>query len=158
MSCAANAGVSCLHCRAQLAGLVSERDGLREDLHSQREAKRMSDQGWKSERQKVQNLEKELAFYQSQSTRYMWQPLLLYDLPLLELGAGYIRGKHCAAHCRQGRGSAAFVGPVHRSLECQGAEYGAGAGVLPRTQHQVSAGWWSCMLPGEGGSASVRPV
>ena len=29
----------------------------------------MSDQGWKSERQKVQNLEKELAFYQSQSTR-----------------------------------------------------------------------------------------
>lgn len=55
--------------KAQLAGLVSERDGLREDLHSQREAKRMSDQGWKSERQKVQNLEKELAFYQSQSTR-----------------------------------------------------------------------------------------
>ena len=67
-----------LHCRAQLAGLVSERDGLREDLHSQREAKRMSDQGWKSERQKVQNLEKELAFYQSQSTRCVWHPLHLH--------------------------------------------------------------------------------
>ena len=82
-----------LHCRAQLAGLVSERDGLREDLHSQREAKRMSDQGWKSERLKVQNLEKELAFYQSQSTRYVWHPhlcLSLYVLPSMKVGAEYI--------------------------------------------------------------------
>lgn len=55
--------------RSQLDAVSEERDNLKEDLRGYRETKRQSDTGWKAEKQKVQALEKELAFYQTHSTK-----------------------------------------------------------------------------------------
>ena len=55
--------------RSQLDAVTEERDNLREDLKGYRDTKRQSDNGWKAEKQKVQALEKELAFYQTHSTK-----------------------------------------------------------------------------------------
>ena len=57
--------------RLQLEAVVAERDGLREDLRGFRDSKRQSDQSWRSERQRVEALESELAFYQTQSAGAM---------------------------------------------------------------------------------------
>lgn len=53
----------------QLATVTAERDSLREDLLSTKESKRRTDGTWKAEREKVERLEKELSFYQTQSVR-----------------------------------------------------------------------------------------
>lgn len=55
--------------RSQLEAVTEERDHLREDLKGYRDTKRQSDNGWRAEKQKVQALEKELAFYQTHSTK-----------------------------------------------------------------------------------------
>lgn len=55
--------------RSQLEAVTEERDNLREDVRGHRDSKRQSDNGWRAEKQKVQALEKELAFYQTHSTK-----------------------------------------------------------------------------------------
>ena len=55
--------------RSQLEAVTEERDNLREDARGHRDSKRQSDNGWRAEKQKVQALEKELAFYQTHSTK-----------------------------------------------------------------------------------------
>ena len=55
--------------RSQLEAVTEERDHLREDLKGYRDTKRQSDNGWRAEKQRVQALEKELAFYQTHSTK-----------------------------------------------------------------------------------------
>ena len=55
--------------RSQLEAVTEERDNLREDLRGHRDSKRQSDNGWRAEKQRVQALEKELAFYQTHSTK-----------------------------------------------------------------------------------------
>lgn len=55
--------------RSQLEAVTEERDNLREDLRGYRDSKRQSDSGWRAEKQRVQALEKELAFYQTHSTK-----------------------------------------------------------------------------------------
>ena len=55
--------------RSQLDTVTEERDNLREDLKGYRDTKRQSDNGWKAEKQKVHAIEKELAFYQTHSTK-----------------------------------------------------------------------------------------
>ena len=55
--------------RSQLEAVTEERDHLREDLKGYRDSKRQSDNGWRAEKQRVQALEKELAFYQTHSTK-----------------------------------------------------------------------------------------
>lgn len=55
--------------RSQLEAVTEERDNLREDLRGYRDTKRQSDNGWRAEKQKVLALEKELAFYQTHSTK-----------------------------------------------------------------------------------------
>lgn len=55
----------------QLRSVTAERDSLREDLLSTKESKRTTDTTWRAERDRVERLEKELDFYQSQSVRAM---------------------------------------------------------------------------------------
>lgn len=55
--------------RSRLEAVTEERDHLREDLKGYRDTKRQSDNGWRAEKQRVQALEKELAFYQTHSTK-----------------------------------------------------------------------------------------
>eukprot|EP00884_Botryococcus_braunii_P015731 jgi/Botrbrau1/2841/Bobra.0125s0048.3 len=55
--------------KKQLETVTAERDSLREDLLSTKESKRKTDGTWKAEREKVERLEKELSFYQTQSVR-----------------------------------------------------------------------------------------
>ena len=51
--------------------MAAERDGLREDVRGVRESKLVADRSWRSERERVTELERELAFYQAQSTSAM---------------------------------------------------------------------------------------
>lgn len=50
--------------RTALAAVTAERDSLREDLAAVKEAKRRADQGFKSQLDRANALDKELAFYQ----------------------------------------------------------------------------------------------
>jgi hypothetical protein len=63
----------CVNCvwDEQLRSVTAERDSLREDLVSTKESKRTTDTTWRAERDRVERLEKELNFYQSQSVRAM---------------------------------------------------------------------------------------
>lgn len=53
-------------CLFQVEALTAERDGLREDLRAFRDSKRQSDQSWRKERERVDALEAELSFYQTE--------------------------------------------------------------------------------------------
>ena len=55
----------------QLAAVTEERNNLREDLRGHRDSKRTVDNSWRAERERADQLEKELQFYQTQSARAM---------------------------------------------------------------------------------------
>lgn len=52
---------------AQLEVVSGERNSLKEDLRSTREAKRLADQSYRVQNAKLQKLESELAFYQKEA-------------------------------------------------------------------------------------------
>ena len=50
----------------QLEAVAAERDGLREDLRGFRDSARHTAQSWRQERERVEALETELSFYQTE--------------------------------------------------------------------------------------------
>lgn len=108
--------------RAALSATTAERDSLREDLWEVKVAKRRADQGFKAQLERAGALDKELAFYQSQSARVMadrdravWEGEELRAANL-QVGAGCWRG------------GSGWVGCAERGEECEGLGTDVSAG------------------------------
>jgi DNA repair exonuclease SbcCD ATPase subunit len=59
--------------KSQLQTVIEERDTLRDDLRGVKEAKRQADVELKQQQERVQALDRELAFYQQQAAKVGWQ-------------------------------------------------------------------------------------
>jgi chromosome segregation ATPase len=136
--------------KAQLQAATAERDSLLEDLRSVREAKRLADQAYRDQTQRVKSLEGELAFYRGQAAQAMadrdataWECEELRKQNLaLDARAREADGRAEASSAEQGaaerRAAAAEVRAA--ALESPAAE----AAALPALRADLSAALASC--------------